>query len=956
MFCAAAIALLAVSSCGKIWDEFDSVHGEIDNLKAKVEALEKKLNDEVATLNTKIGALETAYKAADAELLKKLTDGDAALAASLETLSGELDALDGVVDGYITSNDAALKAAIEEYKKADEALKAVDTEVLAALAGVNVINVAKNEAGDVVITFADKSTVTVPANPATGIVTVVDGQWAVVVNGEVTPLEAEVNPDTKLAFKVVENVLNVSYDGGETWVPTGAVVNDDTTINVVEGFEYNEGDPYLTLTVGGKEYTLPVYKADNSSLVLGRTDYFIMYGAKKSVELKAEGVAEYYVMSKPDGWKANFEGSTLYVVAPAKKVFEMGAAEAEGEVLVHATTDEGKCKVVKLNVETGDGLTLDIDGNGNVVIKNAYTQMVSSEMGEPTEAFANFYFGFATSMLLDNPEEFFGVLAEWYETPDWSPYGMLYNLSSFMPRQFSFVPIENEVDVIETTLDAIYKEVNYDELPYGESFVFWIAPVDEKGVVIADAAVYYPYTHLRHEVEIIDVTHNDATLSFHVEGATRYVVNVIDPWFEANGFTIKEYMEQMGEWMYLTQGYIDYLPLFDAGDYTGENAMKMSDILYTPLNFDSKYYCVVFPYMEGVSYTDYETQFAPYVYEFKTKALESGADYVAAVGEAEVTYTSVSVPVTPQENTVVWYTWYSKEDYELFGSDSEVLDDILGAEWPQTLDYDAYIKETGLESGDEVVLAMVSVGADGKYGDLVVKEYKTKSVPSVLDEDLTVTVGTETATYNSITVNVTPAANTVVYYNFYSEAMLNNWETDAEAASYTIQNARGILNTAVDVTASNLSQGQTQVLVLVILDNNNPDTYNIVKKTFKSKSYPYSESITVALNDMTYDSTAKTGTAVFDVTGDVTEVIFGCYYGGYTYNFESDVVTKGQVSSYFKPQTASVVDGKVSFEFSASADWYEVYVTAVVKKDGTVTALANKTYNSSIKNAIASLE
>ena len=150
--CAVAAGLLTMSSCGKIWDEFDAVHGEIDDLKTRVEALEAKLNTEVATINSKIDGLDAAYKLADA-----------ALAESIQNLTTKLDALDGELDGtvaYLTSEAGKIYAAIEDLKKADENLAKVDTEVLAALVGVNVTNVAKNAEGDVVITFADKSTIT----------------------------------------------------------------------------------------------------------------------------------------------------------------------------------------------------------------------------------------------------------------------------------------------------------------------------------------------------------------------------------------------------------------------------------------------------------------------------------------------------------------------------------------------------------------------------------------------------------------------------------------------------------------------------------------------------------------------------------------------------------------------------------------------------------------------------
>lgn len=58
LFCAAALAVLAVSSCGKIWDEFDAVHDELDGLETRIAELETKLNDQVAAINSTIGALD----------------------------------------------------------------------------------------------------------------------------------------------------------------------------------------------------------------------------------------------------------------------------------------------------------------------------------------------------------------------------------------------------------------------------------------------------------------------------------------------------------------------------------------------------------------------------------------------------------------------------------------------------------------------------------------------------------------------------------------------------------------------------------------------------------------------------------------------------------------------------------------------------------------------------------
>lgn len=972
MFCAAAIALLAVSSCGKIWDEFDSVHGEIDNLKAKVEALEKKLNDEVATLNTKIGALETAYKAADAELLKKLTDGDAALAASLETLNGELDALDGVVDGYITSNDAALKAAIEEYKKADEALKAVDTEVLAALAGVNVINVDKNEAGDVVITFADKSTVTVPANPATGIVTVVDGQWAVVVNGEVTPLEAEVNPDTKLAFKVVENILNVSYDGGETWVPTGAVVNDDTTINVVEGFEYNEGDPYLTLTVGGKEYTLPVYKADTSSLVLGRTDFFLRYEGSKKVELKAEGIEEYYVMSKPDGWKTSVEGTTLTVTAPTKAALKIGAAEAEGEVIVHGTTTEGKCKIAKIDVTTGEGLTIDIDAEGNVTIKNAYTSVQTNEMMETeTFGFTPFAIGIMPAAEYYSFEENYSMTLE----EAWNEYQQIpcqwgcmnfYNNRFEHSRENPYVEGEYEIDVIETTMYEILRndiqDYEYEEFPYG-SFVVFVASANEKGLP-ADGVITAEYVNVNVTVEVTETTHNTVMVKVVAEGADSYLIGGVDQANYLEGWmgpqTFDEYMTNesqmgMGPWAaFAIGGYPGQLgqivtefpaEAFEISPYVGYGE---------PFTFDSSYDFWVMPMFDHMAkldmtqslpdygiyiYTDikydYENNFKPYVMTVKTNALVAGEDKATMeLDEEATTYSKVVVNVTPVEDAESIYSFYKAADFDEM-TEEDLFADLV--EYGKSL-YSTSVNQSGLNPGDAVVLAVMTITADGKY-TIVDETFYTKSAPSEVDETLTVDFGTPVLDYTSITVTLTPSAGTI-YWKYMSDSLFDSYETDADLLAYVLSNGK-TATAFVTCKESNLTAGDARTLVVAVLGENGK--YNLYKdKRYETKSYPYSPDIKVALDGyMTYDEDAMTCSATFKVEG-AEKLVAYANYGGARTNFVNKVMANGGTDNFTGSyKFTNVVDGKASLNLTGIyGDYMVVYVTAYIAADGTVTALA----------------
>ena len=800
-FCVAALSLLAVSSCGKIEDSLHQLEEGLANLTERVAALEKKLNDEVATLNSKIGNLETAYKAADAELLAKLEAGDKELAAALAGLSEELDALDGVVDGYIASNDAALAAAIEEYKKGDAALAAVDTKILAALEGVGVTNVAKNDAGDVVITFADKSTITVPATPATGIVTVVDGKWAVVVDGEVTVLDAEVNPDTKLAFKIVENVLNVSYDGGKTWASTGAVVNDDSTINVVEGFDYKEGDPYLTLTVGGKDYVLPVYKADTASLVIGRADFFLRYEGTKNVELQAEGMAEYYVMSKPDGWKASIDGTTLTVTAPTKAAIKIGAAETVGEVLVHGTTAEGKCKVAKVEVTAGPGLTLSVDAKGNLTVMNAYSGEMVSMWGDVSYGFEDFIFGIAT------PEDFLAdpaAYAEFYNNNWFAPNYMdpifpsMYNVA----MGGEYVEGEYEVDVIETTVSEVYYNYYYDELPAGAHLVLWAAPIvpGSDGQAVVEDIVYAEYVNIVHEVEVTEVSHSDVTIEAEVAGASNYVIGCVAESYynsEWNPMTFEDYMKGAmgGPWTGFTKyGAAEALGAVVPAEMIPAE-FNLSDVLGQKLSAGENYKVWIMPivdhkvkldeansypeedyYVYDYSAFDFEADFLPYVIDVKTNDLVAGGEYKAAMELAKNDFTSIYVNVTPSEGTEsVYYYWYSEEDYLAFENDTEIMTDLMENCY-SPLSAAEQLSKTYVNPGEIYWLATVSIGTDGKYGKIEAKEFSTRAIP--YDEDITVEVAScvlsEDGKTYTVTVNVTGATKVMGYNIKYTES---NWSS-----------------------------------------------------------------------------------------------------------------------------------------------------------------------------------
>lgn len=602
-FAVGALAFAAVSCYDDqpIWDE-------IEGLKDRVTALEEKLNTEVATINTTLGTL----KAADEKLAADIAAVVADVKKVNETLT-TLDAYDKTLDGKIADLNAALAAFEDEASK----------QLAAAIAQIAVVKAEKNEAGNYVLTFADGKTLEVAAADAnannTGVITTVevDGvtYWAVIgADGEAKVLDAAVHPDTKLQFKVdpETNELLVAYDG-KTWEQTGVIVNDDTTFNVVTDFE--DGEDYVTITVGGEEYQLPKYVADNSSLVLGRAEAFFAYGASKSVELAVEDIEEYYVMSKPDGWKASIDGTTLTVTAPAEALVTMGAGEAEGEVLIHATTLTGTCKVVKFTVTAGPAMKLSYK-DGEVTFFSALTTSEENWDGSVWTDFSQVWYGLVPIDEFIQYGSFEALMASEPEA--------LSCLTNIMANETQIGYVEGEVEEFVATMsladiveNSWAEEFEYDE---DETYLMWIAPSGTTSYKYDEAI--YVFTDNYVDFEATDSLYNNVNFAATLWGSDEYIIGATSKsdfsWVEEyEDMTYEDALMEYLQNPYMANGPFDS---FLKGDKTAmgtsykpgnDKVVKLSDALlpgyYGPatVDFDTEYFVWILPYSEGKELSEY---------------------------------------------------------------------------------------------------------------------------------------------------------------------------------------------------------------------------------------------------------------------------------------------------------------------------------------------------------------
>jgi len=788
---AGALALFAVSC----YDD-SALREDIADLDERLTAVE-------ATLNAKVNGI--------ANLATRLSDLEGSVAVLDGKMTGilsRLDAIDGTADGVIKD----LEAAIAALKEADKAFTAKDAELAAEVAKIAVVKV-EDGINDVVLTLADGSKVTL-SKPASnvdnsGLVTIVKGEdgkdyWAVVdAYGHANPLGVSVaHPIKDFAFKMTDaGELQFTVDGStyySTGVKTTDLTGQDFLISDVKDNETN-----VVIKIGDAEYTLPKFSVTDAVLKLSRTDFFLRYSGTKTVDIESENLADVYVISKPDGWKAVLADNKLTVTAPSKKAVEVDAAEAEGQVLLHATDADNKCIIAKVDVKAGPGLTLKVGADGSVTVENSYYGTSVNMWGEESFGFTDFILGMATPALFkEDPKAYVQVYNDTWNAPSFDDiiFPSAYNFA----EQGIYEEGVYETDVVKTTVADAYFAMFYQQLPAGAHYVVWVAPTDSEGKAVIEDMVYTEYVNVVWNVAVKEVTHSDITVTIGVEGASRYVVNAVAESSynsEWNPMTFEEYMNAPmgGPW----NGFKSYGAAEALGQVLKAEEMpeeiKLSEILGQKLAFGENYKIWVMPildhlaiydeansmpeydyYVYDYSAFDFDEHFLPYVIDAKTNDIVAGGAYAAELKLNSAAFTEIRADVALSEGTeLCYYAWYTPEEYAAFDTDAKVMEALfMDCMFPLT--ESGEVSKSYINPGDKYVLATVSIGTDGKYGEIVDMTFSSLAIP--YDENVKVelvsAVLDEDGKKYTVTVNVTGASK-VMGYNlthsdyYYSQFPLN---------------------------------------------------------------------------------------------------------------------------------------------------------------------------------------
>ena len=801
---AGALALLTVSC----YDD-SALRNDLEDLEDRVTKLEDKLNSEVATINTTIGTMQQALTA--------LGNADENFTTELSALATKLDQGDGVLDGKITTAKNDLENAIKTLKGDYASLAQLKDEMLAELVKIGVSKVEKNAAGNAVITFTSGETLEVPAKPATGIVTIIEGKWAVVgADGKTTVLDAQLHPDTKIEFQVDPQTGELKYSLGGQFVSTGAYVAGETfsvVTNVVEG------DGIVTLTIGGVEYDLPLVSTNTFEIVSGKV--FFDGEETKAIAIKLDGMVSSMVASKPKGWEVSLtKGGGLNVTAPALEMVITEEEDWSGDIIVDTTyvavnggdmsgavevwvvLEDGKTVVGNLAVAIAEApADIRFDAEGNVTYKFPVSDIGN---GRDTPEFV--FFGAVKGSEFDKDAVFASILA----------FAKTYNAPGVYTNW-------GEDEIVTLPIEELVGEA----VQVGSSYVFWAIHKPKAIGQNPDGSYLWDVTAA--DIQLVYLNPTKVNVAWNVSpfsisadvevaGAESFYALACD----------KFAWEQVREALEMNQVKFNQL-------FAGLDAVKLVLVENSTYNVDFSTWGVsetdleegyrneIYPendYVLGIIPADPSKVIADYtiadlkLFEQSTKSMTAGGKAKVEYGMSKVGYDKVNFEVTLSDCFRAFYKYFSAAQLadlglttatalEEYALDNYLDFGVLPADIPSYP-----VSAQNMPSGSEITLVILALDENGGY----VVSTKTETTKSVTY------AGADAISIEAISVDKTNAGSPKVTFEvtgatklILGEKIRNNTPTDDKIET-TAVNILGIYPTNwAQYTYVNVVEGKATV-------------------------------------------------------------------------------------------------------------------------------------------------
>ena len=583
-----------------------------------------------------------------------------------------------------------------------------------------------------------------------------DGNLVVINDAEGNPVP--VVRRTKVKVVVEDGFYYLEIDGQKykTGYDTEALVQvfsscetlKDATGNVYAmKFTFGEG---VTVTVAVDGYNGVLFRQPNAagtSMVIN--DYYISYGYTSSVLLDKAGVID-YVMQIPDGWRVEervdeyTEETYLDITAPSKAAVAAGAAVAKGDLKIVAVVEGGKAAVSKLVVSAEPFKVFNISGSKAIV--------------EPYEGVQKYVYGIVAYNDFDEAS----ILAKVDE---------LLQTTGDIPAGYN---------VAEDGISKSHTETFGTELDPEGDYLFWAVPAlyaegEDAGFYVKEGLfTTFRITPVSVKISEPAASLLDAKVSIKIEGTDKVYA----------GTSVKA-DDLFDNILYqINNGIIE--PVKAAASYEGAASAYPTAEANQEVDFlpGTTYVTWVIPVEDGKE--TYQESDVVYK-EFTTTSVTAGGSLKVSLGEAEVTQTTVSIPVEAEGAELIYYAYFSSDRYLSTDNDSKVKL-ILDQEGHTTVkgsETDAVIDR--VKPNSSRWLMAVAVDKDGKYGEVATMAAKTLAVEY---NSLTLTVSADDITDDSARIKVDVEGGTATEFIYWVGKVKDNFWANSSYLGATRQNAQ----------------------------------------------------------------------------------------------------------------------------------------------------------------------
>ena len=560
----------------------------------------------------------------------------------------------------------------------------------------------------------------------------------------------------------------LKYSLGGQFVSTGAYVANET-FSVVTSVV--EGDGFVTITIGGIEYDLPLVSTNTFEIVSGKV-FFQSYQTK-SIPVMMDGVVSSMVANKPAGWNVALVNGGLKVTAPGASEDDWGDLimdnpedEASGIIEVWVVTRDGKTFVGKLSVT--------LASQANYATINVKEDSVRIDVGESFIQ-GDFYYG-ACKLDEYDPESLFSKISGIVDY-DNMPEGV----NRFFDLTYGDEPW------VKTTLPALLGA----DIELGNTYVVWGICM-EMGFdmeTYSRVLVTTPNDFITSYVTPMEVecsaqaSWNNAELKVAVKGAKSFYGAIM----------LGEQFESM--WPYLTPewlagngGLLKGLQTLTNNaicEYETEYEGKASVFGYSadiidyaqPLYSGSEYKVLILPIDPLKSASDYQLSDVV-IKDFATTNLGYNGKATVTFGTPDINFVGFKVDINNNGGDLVLYQMFTEDEYNSVLASAEegegileyMMDNYASVYKFSESSYNCIFggQYSELESGALHKVVAVAIDSEGKCSEAAVLDVTTTPVPYDNDNSISVTVASAVvdasdATKVHVTYNVTGASHIVTY-------------------------------------------------------------------------------------------------------------------------------------------------------------------------------------------------